>query len=167
LNKKYHEKGLVIIGPESQGHSSAQIQQIVNKHKLPYTVTTGSTRPFLPRSIPYALVFDASGTLIYSGSPDDRKFDRSISKAIKELEGRGGIPKSENKTDSTHAKEKVIIPKRSWTNSEGKRIIASVTDISPTSVVFKLTNGKTVRYAIDKLSEEDQKIIQNARSQIK
>ena len=48
---------------------------------------------------------------------------------------------------------------RTWTNSDGKPLVASVTDIQEGKVTFRLRNGKTIPYEISKLSEKDQELI--------
>ena len=57
---------------------------------------------------------------------------------------------------------KPLIDKRIWTNSEDKKITASVLSVEGDNVQFKLSSGKKVKYPIAKLSEEDQDLIKEA-----
>lgn len=48
---------------------------------------------------------------------------------------------------------------REWTNAEGNSIKAVALSTNGISVTFKLENGKTVEYPLEKLSEESRKLV--------
>jgi len=52
------------------------------------------------------------------------------------------------------------IPEREWTNDTGIKMTAAVTGVKNDNVIF-LQNGKEVAYRLDKLIEEDRRIIGN------
>jgi len=168
LSKKDKKKGLIIIAPESQGHSPATINKFVKKHHIPYTIVRGSNGPSNPRGLPYSIVFDSTGTAIFEGRPSDPAYKRSIKKALKELASHGGIsriPTNPSKSKSSATPKKTdLIPLRTWTNLEGKKIKAAVTKISSSTVIFEFITGKKVRYNIEKLSEADQALIRKVKA---
>ncbi|MGJ8658127.1 MAG: TlpA family protein disulfide reductase [Akkermansiaceae bacterium] len=157
MDKKSRKKGLVIIGAESQGSSDAQIKKITDNAKVEFTITKGVNGPAKVRGIPYALVFDTSGSVIFKGSPSSDDFEKTIKKALKEV-GDEEEPE-EKRVRKTNAP---LIPQRNWTNEEGKKISASVTSVTGDTVIFKLHNLKVVKYQLSKLSEADQKMINTA-----
>lgn len=85
LDKSYRDKGLVIIGAESQGSSLEDIKEITEDAKVKFAITKGVQGPVAVRGIPKALIFDVTGKMIYNGHPADKDFDRTIKKALKEV----------------------------------------------------------------------------------
>jgi hypothetical protein len=55
-----------------------------------------------------------------------------------------------------------VIPSREWTDSTGRKMLASVSKIEGEKVFFQMKTGKVVAYQIAKLSADDQEIIKNA-----
>jgi coenzyme F420-reducing hydrogenase beta subunit len=51
---------------------------------------------------------------------------------------------------------------RQWTDGTGRQMLASVEKIEDGKVHFQMKSGKVVSYQINKLSEEDQKIIKKS-----
>jgi hypothetical protein len=152
VEKKYRNKGLRVIAAEMQNSPKDRIEAIVKEEKMEFTVTKGVRGPVSVRGIPHAIVFDASGKIVFNGHPASEDFEKSIKAAVKDVEAA-----PEEEKGGLFGKE--LIAERTWTNSEGKPLVASVTEIKDDSVVFKLKNGRKVPYAINKLSEEDQKLI--------
>ena len=144
VEKKYRNKGLRVIAAEMQNSPKDRIEAIVKEEKMEFTVTKGVRGPVSVRGIPHAIVFN--------GHPASEDFEKSIKAAVKDVEAA-----PEEEKGGLFGKE--LIAERTWTNSEGKPLVASVTEIKDDSVVFKLKNGRKVPYAINKLSEEDQKLI--------
>lgn len=161
MDKRNSKKGLVIIGAEVQGSSDDAIKAIIKEHKIKFTITKGVSGPPTGGGIPHAVVFDATGKVVFKGHPADGKFEKSIKTALKELKKNGGVPEDEPKS-SLPEKKKPLIAKRTWTNDEGKKIIASVLSADDTHVEFKLANGKKVKYPVAKLSESDQELIKES-----
>jgi len=152
VEKKYRKKGLRLIAAEMQNSSKDRIEAIVKEHKIEFTVTNGVRGPVSVRGIPHAIVFGADGKIVFNGHPASEDFEKSIQAAVKDVQAE-----PEEEKGGLFAKD--LIPERTWTNSEGKPLVAAVTEINGESVIFKLKNGRKVPYAINKLSEEDQKLI--------
>lgn len=85
LDKKYRDKGLVIIGAESQGSPLESIKKITDKAKVKFAITEGVNGPVAVRGIPKALIFDTTGKLIFNGHPEDKNFDSTIKNALKDV----------------------------------------------------------------------------------
>lgn len=155
MDKKHREDGLLIIGAESQGHSKADIEPLVKKNDIEYTITSGANGPIEFSGIPRAFVFDVEGNLIFNGNPHEEDFERSIKKALKDV----GEAESEPETAATPSN---LFETKSWTNSEGKELNAAVREATDSEVTFLMSGGKVVKYPIAKLSEESQKEIRDA-----
>ncbi|MDA7626936.1 hypothetical protein N9255_00380 [bacterium] len=155
MDKKMKPKGLSIIAAESQNTPEDTIKRILDEHKAEFTVSRQIRSPIQSRGIPHSYVFDVAGQLIFQGHPMDPDFEKVIKKALKDFDAEPAEP--EKKGD--------IFPKRTWTNSEGKPLIAAITEINGGQVTFKLKNGRKVAYDISKLSEEDQKLIEEKKAE--
>lgn len=153
MDKRQRDKGLLIIGAESQNHSKADIEPLVDKNKIEYTITANANGPIDFNGIPHAFVFDVEGMLIFNGHPGSDDFDRAIKKALKDVgeTEEGAVASSAN-----------LFETKSWTNSEGKELKAAVREATGTEVTFVMFAGKVVKYPLDKLSEESQKEITDA-----
>ena len=149
MDKKMKPKGLSIIAAESQNTPEDKIKGILDEHKAEFTVTRQARGPLRSRGIPNAYVFGVDGQLIFKGHPMSPDFERTIKKALKEFKGEDDQP--EIKGD--------VFPQRTWKNTDGKPLVASVTEIKADQVIFKLKNGRKIPYDISKLSEEDQALI--------
>lgn len=157
---------MVIIGAEVQNSSAEAIKDITDKHKVKFTITKGVNGPPTGRGIPRAVVFDATGKVVFTGHPADDQFERTVKKALRELKKSGGVPEKETE-EPKPVKNEPMIAQREWTNSEGKSIKASVLAVEGDKVKFKLSNGKTVNYPLDQLSEDDQAAIKEAAEEVK
>lgn len=153
MDKKMKSKGLSIIAAESQNTPDDTIKKLLDEHKAEFTVTRQVRGPIRGRGIPNAYVFGVDGQLIFKGHPMSDDFEKTIKKALKEFQEEDPEPKGD------------LIPQRTWTNSEGKPLIASVVEIKGDQVIFKLKNRKKIPYDISKLSEEDQKLIKEETSE--
>ena len=153
LDKRHREDGLLIIGAESQGHSEDQIEPLLKKNKIDYTITSGANGPINFSGIPHAFVFDVEGKLIFNGNPGDDDFERAIKNALKDVA-------KEDKEEV--AEEKNLFETQTWTNDQGIEMKAAVKSASAESVSFLMLGGKVVEYPMTKLSEASQKIITEA-----
>ena len=161
MDKRYKNKGLTVIGEEVQGSSKDDIAAVAKDHRIGFSITKGSTRPSTMKGIPHAVVFDASGKLIFAGHPADDNFDRTVKKALRGVDADSGSS-SGSKSRLLPDAPKPVIDSRTWTNEAGKKITASVLSIDGDKVKFKLSNGKEVNYPIAKLSDEDQELIKES-----
>lgn len=155
LDKKYREKGLMIIGAESQGSTKEQIEPILKKASVEYTVNMGGRGPVPVSRLPHILIFNRAGNMIFEGKPSDEDFESAVKKALKEAP-----PVSKMETPPATKKEVNLIEQRSWTNSDGKTIQAAVVKADETNVTFLMADGKSMEYPLDKLSDESRKIIE-------
>ncbi len=91
---KRNKADTIVIGAESQNSPDAEIQDIVKKNKLSYTITKGGVRgPVSFSGIPHAFVFDTTGKLVFHGSPFDKDFEKSIRQAGKPAPATSGLLK--------------------------------------------------------------------------
>ncbi len=153
LEKENRSKGLLIIGAESQGSSKDEIKPLIEKAKVEYTITDGAEGPIEFSAIPRCFVFDAQGMLVYDGSPSGAAFDSAVEEALEKM------GTTDSKPSSTTGP---LIPSREWTNSSGQAITAAVKSVDATNVTFIMANGKTVVYALSKLSDDSRKVIEAA-----
>lgn len=157
MDKRYKNKGLTIIADEVQGSSDEDIEKMAKDLRMDFPITKGTTRPAGMRGIPHAVVFDATGALVFAGHPADDEFERTVKKALRDVDVDSD---GEDDGDSRlPAGPKTLIETRRWTNEAGKSMTASVLAITEKEVTFLLTNGKTVDYPIEQLSKEDQDLL--------
>jgi thiol-disulfide isomerase/thioredoxin len=154
LEKTNRDKGLVIIGAESQGSSKDEIKPLIEKAKVEYTITDGADGPIEFSAIPRCFVFDSAGLLVYDGSPSGAAFESAVEDALKQV---GAAPATPSTTPAGP-----LIASRAWTNSDGQSITAAVKSADATTVTFIMANGKVVAYPLTKLSEESRKVIAEA-----
>jgi len=154
MDKRHRDDGLLIIGAESQNSPKDQIEALVKKNKIEYTVTSGANGPVDFNGIPHAFVFDVRENLIFNGNPQDEDFERSIKKALREV----GDTEVESVATSQN-----LFETRSWTNAEGNELKAAVREATETEVTFLMFGGKVVKYPLEKLSGESRKEITEAR----
>lgn len=156
MDSRYAKKGLRVIGEECQNSSVDAIEGVAKDKRVKFPITKGGTRPSNMKGIPHAVVFDATGQMVFSGHPSEDEFDRSVKKALK------GVKAEDEEEDSNFpSAPKPIIEERAWTNADGQTIKAAVLKIEEDSVLFKM-NGREITYPIEKLSEEDQELIKEA-----
>jgi len=148
MDKKMKSKGLTIIAAESQNTPGPKIKKLLDTHKAEFTVTRQVRGPLSSRGIPNAYVFGVDGQLIYKGHPMSDDFEKTIKTALKEFKVADPEPKGD------------VFRERTWKNSDGKPLVAAVTEIKDGKVTFRLKTGKKIPYEITKLSEEDQALIQ-------
>ena len=159
MDKRYRDKGLVVIGDEVQGSPDDAIEKITKDARVEFTITKGSTRPPTLQGIPHAVVFDPTGKLVFAGHPGQPDFDRVIKDSLKAVEAGETEEESDSRLPPA---PKPVIESRTWTNAEGRQITAAVLSIAAETVRFKLANGREVNYPIAKLSVEDQTIVKQA-----
>ena len=159
MDKRYGEKGLQIIGAEVQLSTKDAITKVTDEYKVKFPITKGIQGPSTGRGIPRAIVFDMSGKVVFTGHPADDQFERAVKKALRERKKATGDNGKKSKLPEV---SKPLVAQRSWTNTEGKKITASVLSSDGENVEFKLSNGKKVKYPITKLSESDQELVKKA-----
>lgn len=166
LDRKYGKKGLVIIGAHAQDGTDEQVIEKAKGLKVKFTITKGAHSPVQFSGIPKSFIFDATGALIWDGNPHDADFEKMVRKAMKTVtakaEDKPAASSGLKPAGSTAAAP--LVASRTWTNTDGKTMEAALVSISGTTGTFKGANGKTFSYAIDKLSADDQKVIEEAQS---
>jgi thiol-disulfide isomerase/thioredoxin len=154
LDKRNRDKGLLIIGAESQGSSKDAIEPLLKKAKVDYTITSGADGPLEVSTIPRIFVFDRTGAMVFDGRPSDEEFERAVKKALREGDATATKPAATTSGP--------LIASRSWTNAQGQQIKAAVKSADDTKVVFQMANGKLVDYDLAKLSDESRELIAEA-----
>ncbi|NIP95701.1 MAG: hypothetical protein GWO24_20580, partial [Akkermansiaceae bacterium] len=89
--------------------------------------TKGTTRAPTMKGIPHAIVFDAAGKLVFAGHPADDQFDRTVKKALRDVDAESDG--SGSRTSLLPEAPKPVIESRTWTNEAGRKISASVLSI--------------------------------------
>ena len=156
MDKLYSKEGLQIIGVEVQGSTKKSITKITKKLKVQFPITKGIiSGPSTGSGIPRSVVFDTEGKVIFTGHPGSSDFKSAIKKALRDVTNL-------NRKSNLPVVSKPLIGQRTWTNTEDKKITASVMSVEGDDVQFKLSSGKKVKYPIAKLSEKDQDLIKEA-----
>lgn len=122
-------------------------------------------------NLPFALVTTADGQRgVHAISAkaihaDPGKAAREAKRKLSEIDVVGDMSqvgtddgdKAENGKPATGKKDKS--KNNQWTNTEGKTMTATPLEINGDNVKFRLPNGRTVIYPMDKLSEDSQKAL--------
>ena len=145
------------MAPEVQGSSTEAIQELVDDKRMPYTVTKGIRGPSLSRGIPHMAVFDTEGALVWMGHPEDDEAEKAIKAALKDA----SAPASSD-SSGLPQRQQDLVEERSWTNSDGKQIVASLVSLEGNTGQFKFSDGRPFEYDITQLSAEDQEVIKKA-----
>ena len=155
MDKDHRDKGLFIIGAESQGSDKSDIKPLIEKAGVEYTITAGAEGPIEFNAIPRVFVFDSTGALVYDGYPSGAPFEKSITDALAALKPADAAAKPA-------APAEPMIASRTWKNAAGVTITAAVKTADATSVTFLMPNGQEAVYALDKLSDESRSEIEDA-----
>ncbi len=81
---RHHKQRLLVVGAHAQDGTDAEVQDVVKKHKLSYTITHGVDGPIRVETLPHAYVFDTTGAMIFQGSPLDRGFEPALRNAMRD-----------------------------------------------------------------------------------
>jgi thiol-disulfide isomerase/thioredoxin len=93
IAKRYKDK-MLVFGAHSQAGTDDEVKEVVKKNKLTYTITKGVNSPIAFSGIPRVFVFDTTGALVFTGSPFDQEFERSLRKATAGASGSAGAKPS-------------------------------------------------------------------------
>ncbi|MFL2478321.1 MAG: hypothetical protein ACJ0K4_02085 [Verrucomicrobiales bacterium] len=158
MDRKYSKKGMVLIGAEMQGSASESIKKVADDNKLRFTVTKGLFGPNLGGGgLPHMAVFGVDGNLVYSGHPSNPETEKAIKSALKDV--KEGPPTGTGKDYSV--KTKYLIDERTWTDADGKKLVAALVSFVGSKGKFRFKNGREFNYEISKLSTEDQELIKS------
>lgn len=80
IAKRYKDK-MVVFGAHSQNGTDDEVREVVKKNRLSYTITKGVNSPISFSGIPRVFIFDTAGGLVFTGSPFDKDFEKSLRKA--------------------------------------------------------------------------------------
>ena len=81
LSEKYKDK-VMFFGAESQESDKKDVEAVIKKTGVTFPISTALVKcPIEFSSIPRAFVFDATGKLIYDGSPKGQDFEDAVEKA--------------------------------------------------------------------------------------
>lgn len=145
---------------EHTGADGNDLNMLLEKHKVGYSVTNKARGPGEVVETPHAFIFDAEGECIYDGNPDDPQFDETVKKAIATVRGPVGGPNRPSLLD----RPRNLFDSRTWRNAEGREITAAVKSADEKSVTFILPNGNQRVYPLEKLSPESRDEIKSARA---
>jgi thiol-disulfide isomerase/thioredoxin len=81
IARRYKDR-MVVFGAHSQQASDEEVKAVVKKNRLSYTITKGVTSPVSFSGIPRVFVFDTAGSMIFTGNPFDKEFERAIRKSV-------------------------------------------------------------------------------------
>jgi thiol-disulfide isomerase/thioredoxin len=183
LSKRYDGKGLQVVGLHSQEAPDEEIKAMVKKLKIPFPVTTGGGGPTSENTIPRAMVFNTSGVRIFEGRPTDAGFEKAVKKALKDvaagsasgsaaaaggsLAEKGEKPAAAGSSlgpvaGAKPVKSGVLLPMRTWAAADGRTLSAALVSVQGGNGKFKKADGTTFTMALDKLSEDDRKIAEDA-----
>ena len=87
---KHYKDKMLVFGAHSQAGTDDEVKDVVKKNKLTYTITNGVNSPISFSGIPRVFVFDTTGALVFTGSPFDTEFERSLRKATQGASGAAG-----------------------------------------------------------------------------
>ncbi len=181
LSKRYDGKGLQVVGLHSQQAPDEEIKAMVKKLKIPFPVTTGGGGPTSENTIPRAMVFNTSGVRIFEGRPTDAGFEKAVKKALKDVAAGSGSAAGGSLAEKPAAgkaesagsslgpaagskplKSGVLLPLRTWAAADGRTLSAALVSVQGGNGKFKKADGTTFTMALDKLSEDDRKIAEEA-----
>jgi hypothetical protein len=167
----------------SQEAPDDEIKAMVKKLKIPFPVTTGGGGPTSENTIPRAMVFNTSGVRIFEGRPTDAGFEKAVKKALKDvaagsasgssaaaggsLAEKGEKPAAAGSSlgpvaGAKPVKSGVLLPMRTWAAADGRTLSAALVSVQGGNGKFKKADGTTFTLALDKLSEDDRKIAEDA-----
>ena len=78
---KRNKADTIFIGAHCQNGTNEEVQKVVKKNRLSYSIVKGVQGPVSFSGIPHAFVFDTTGALIFHGSPFDKDFESSVRRA--------------------------------------------------------------------------------------
>ncbi|HAA88207.1 MAG TPA: hypothetical protein DCE22_08115 [Verrucomicrobiales bacterium] len=159
MDKKYSKKGMVLIGAEVQGSASEAIEKAVDDHKIKFTVTKGVSGPRLSGGIPHMAVFGVDGNLVYHGHPSNPDTEKAIKTALKDVKEGDLSGSAESLGTDPFAKPKYLVNERTWTNADGRKLVAALISLEGVKGKFRFRNGRQFEYDISKLSADDQELI--------
>ena len=161
LAKRHESKGLKVIGAHSQEATEEEILKTIKTSKIKFPVTEGARSPLKFNGIPHSAVFASDGTMLFEGSPHDKGFERAVRDAMKTAtnskDGESTI------SSSSTIKPAILVAERTWTNTDGKPMAATLVKVENGQGTFRRKNGSTFVYAIEKLSTSDQEIVIKAQ----
>lgn len=152
LHRRYKDKGLVVIGMESQDSPKDVVLKVLKKARVEYPVVNNGDVPARSGFIPYALVFGVDGKMIWAGSPYKKEFQASIKEGLEAVKMVGKAGGGESRLNAP------MIELREWTNIDGKTMKAEVLRLDGEKVYFRM-DGSVFPYSLKELSDDDQKLI--------
>jgi hypothetical protein len=158
MDKKYSKKGLQVIGAHVQAATDDELKGIIKSYKIGFPIATRVNSPVPSNGIPHMVVFGADGKLVFAGHPSNPDAEKAIKAALKKVDAPGGS--AEDSGSSLLApRTETLVELRTWTNAEGKSMKAKLLSVEGSTGKFAFADGRKFDYAIEKLSEEDQKFI--------
>lgn len=158
MDKKYSKKGLQLIGAHVQAATDEELTDIIKSYKIGFPIATNVSRPVEFSGIPHMIVFGADGNLVFAGHPSSPDAEKAIKDALKKVSDPGG-DSGDSDSSLFQPKPETLVELRTWTNAEGKTMKATLLSVENGTGKFAFADGRKFDYALDKLSEDDQKVI--------
>ncbi|MGJ8697348.1 MAG: hypothetical protein ACSHYF_13605 [Verrucomicrobiaceae bacterium] len=154
---KHKREGFMMIGAEMFESGADEVESVAKRNRVDFTLTKGARGPVSISGFPHTFIFGRRGQMAFSGPTDDPSLENVLKSELAKLTLRRKLVTEEDKAEAG----RVIIPLRTWTNREGKDVVAEVIDVKKGYVLFRLESGKELSYEIEKLSPDDQKLIRD------
>lgn len=169
MDKKNRDDGLILIGMHCQNGTKEEIQKVLDKAKAKFTVVDNGTTPGAGGGIPHGEVYDAAGKMVFDGHPASKEFEKAISKSLKGAKPGAAAPATATTKPATETTPSTsstaaagpLVTEREWTDTKGRKMMASVTELIGDKVKFVM-GKKSFDFDITLLVEDDQKVIRAA-----
>jgi len=164
LDKRYKDKGLRLIGIHAQEGTVEEILAPVKKNKVKFSIARTGQSPIDFQGIPHMFIFNAKGELVFDGHPAGGEAEKIIKKELRSVTATGGDDDEDSPfgPKKTEAKAGPLVAERTWTSADGRPLVATLLSVKNGTGTFKRKDGKTFDIALDKLSDADRKVIEDA-----
>lgn len=165
LDKRYKDKGFRLIGVHAQQGTDEEILVPVKKLKAKYSIARTGQSPIEVKGIPHMFIFNSKGELVFDGHPGGGEAEKIIKKELRTLAASGGAgggdeggPFGPKKSESAGP----LVSERTWTSADGRPLVATLISVKDGTGTFKRKDGKSFEIVLNKLSDADQKVIEDA-----
>ena len=165
LDKRYREKGFRLIGIHAQAGTDEEILAPVKKLKAKYSIARTGQSPVEFQGIPHMFIFNPKGELIFNGHPGGGEAEKIIKRELRALAASGGGGDDDEDSPFSPKKDEAkgpLVAERTWTSADGRTMIAALVSVKNGTGTFKRKDGRSFDLALTKLSDADQKVIEEA-----
>lgn len=164
LDKRYRDKGFRLIGIHAQEGSDEEILAPVKKLKAKYSIARNGQSPVNFSGIPHMFIFNPKGELVFDGHPGGGEAEKIIKRELRALAAGGGDDDDEDSPfrPKKEEAEGPLVAERTWTSADGRTMVATLVSVKAGTGTFKRKDGKTFELALDRLSDADRKVAEDA-----